>query len=437
MLTLETAINRALDVSPEVGQVAAQRDFAAARYRFARANRFLTKFEATSAHAVAPGIDNPKGTADNRLYLDPDVRNDWNDLRPFNAVEVEATQPLWTWGELSGSIRAARHGVELEAAAMAVKADEVAVRTGELYYGLLLTDALFRLTDEAGGIVEQAKREINRLMEEGDEGVDDADLFEVRITEQEFNRRVVEVREKQATARTALVRQLFLPPGTTVAAQARLEPLAFPIEPLETYFALAFANRPELDQARAGLAAREALVTVARSDYYPKLALGISANYAYAAGRERQRNPYVGDPFLRRSVRAGIGLQQKLNFFQTKAKVEQAEAERNEVRFQQQAAEQLILFQVEEAYRNLIIAKASLDAQREALTISGEWLRTEQINFDLELGDTENLVRAVRANLELQAASFEAIYDFNVAVLRLMNATGTLTAQAQSGTLVD
>ena len=156
-----------------------------------------------------------------------------------------------------------------------------------------------------------------------------------------------------------------------------------------------------------------------------------------APERVRQPNPYINEPLRSRSVRAGIGLRQKLNFLQTRARVEQARAERNKVQYQQESARQLILFEVEEAYRNVLIARAALDAQDRALQISKEWLREEEINFDLDLGDTENLVRAVQSNLELEARYFEAIHRFNVAALRLLDATGTLTRRVKTGTLLE
>lgn len=439
VVNIETAIQRALAVSPEVGAVAAKREFAEARYALARASRFATDFKATSAHAAAPGLEIPDPSVPrDALYLDPDVRNDWRSWHPFNRIEAQLVQPIWTWGELGGNIRAARHGVAVEDADVRGKALEVALRTGELYYSALLSDELLRLTARAGDIVEQAKREIRRLLDEGAEGVDDADLFQVQITEQEYRRRVVEVQQRQQTARSALARQLFVPEGTSVApAQAVLQPLPFVLDSLAVYFELALGHRPELDQAEAGIAAREALVDVARSGYYPKLFLGVEASYAYAAGRYRQPNPYVSDPFLGRSVQAGLGFRQQLNFAQTHAKVEQARAELNEVRFQQEAARQLILFEVEDAYRNLIIARSALAARDSSLTISKEWLQTEYINFDLDLGDTENLVRAVQANLEIEASYYDAVRQYNVAVLRLLRATGLLVGRAESGTLVD
>jgi outer membrane protein TolC len=438
-LNIEDVITRAVEISPDIGEVRADRDFAAARSRLAKSSRFLTEFNATTAHAFAPGLDRPNpGTPTDALYLDPDVRNDWSNASPFNQIEVEALQPIYTWGELGGSIRAARHGVAVEEAAVERKELEVALRAADLYYNVLLTNELFRLAERTGDVLQQAKREIERLQQEGDPSMDDADLFQVQITEQEYYRRVVEVTQNRITARVALARQLFLPEGTVVVpANDVLEPIGFVPEPLETYFDIAMQQRPELAQARAGLAARDALVTVARSDYYPKFFLGFRARYAYADNRFRQRNPYIGDPFLSRTVEAGLGLRQQLNFFQTRSKVDQARAEKEQVRYQLEGAQQLILVQVEQAYRNLLVEQAALAAQDSSLTITNEWLRVEYINFDLELGDTENLVKAVQANLELEARYYEAVRRYNMAVLRLLNAVGILTDRAQSGTLVE
>ena len=437
-VTLEAAIRTSLEVSPEVGVTESKADFARARHELARNSRFLTEFNATTAHSAAPAIDNPNGTATDRLYLDPDVRNDWEDLSLFNRLEVEAIQPLWTWGELSGNIRAARAGVEVEDAAVQGTEMEVAARTAELYYSLLLTEELHRLTGEAGDIVQKAKDEIDRLLQEGAADVDMADLYQVQITEQEFLQRVVEVDEKRRTARAALARQLFLSDGqTVVVADLQLEPLPFQLEALEVYQARALGERSELRQVAAGVEARDALVDVARSGYYPKLFLGVSARYSYAPGRYRQENAFVGDPFLSRNLQTGLGLRLNLNMAQTRARVRQAQAQANEVRFQGDAARQLVLFEVEEAYRNVIIAHRAVEAREEALHLSKQWLLDEQINFDLDLGDTENLVKAVRDNLSLRAQRHEAVFAYNRSVIRLLAKTGSLVHSARTGMLVD
>lgn len=444
-LGLTATLQRALEVSPEVDQVRTQRRRAAARHREARASRFLTDFSLNTAHSFAPGLTIPS-TNDkpaNALYLNPAVENDWSPgaLRPFSDFSIVARQPLLTWGELSGNIRAADYAVDVEAARVTEKALEVAFRTGELYYSVLLTEALDRLAVRTGETVERAKREVQRLLDEGSPDVDQADLFQVRLTEQEYKRRLVEIDQRRATARSALRRQLFLDDATPIAMQAtELAPIDFTLHPdsLDHYLTLGVRNRPELKQAEAGIAARKALVDVARSNYYPKL--GFQATYGYSftlPERPRQENAFIGDSYRGNRTRTGFGFQMNLNIAQTRARVEQARAQLNAVRYQEEAAQQLIRFEIEDAYRQVLIAQTDVSSRDEDVRITTEWLRTEQINFDLGFGDTENLVKAVRANLEAEARYYEAVQRFNVAVLRLWRTTGVLVDRIQTGTLIE
>jgi len=446
-VSLEEALIRALEESPEVDQRRAQEQFATARRDEARANRFLTDVSLDVASSFAPSLTDfgevPDTVPDDLQYLHPSRQNDWSidALRPFSRFEVSVRQPIWTWGELSGNIRAARHGVDVETARVDQKALEVAARAGETYYSLLLAEALDRLADQTQDVVDRAQREINRLLDEGDESVSQADLFQTRLTEEEVKRRIVEIEQNRATARSALRRQLFLPDGTTVMPAAdELQPISFSIHPdsLDYYIRRALQNRPEVDQAEAGIEAREALVDVAKSDYYPKIGVQASLSQSVTIpGRPNPDNAFVGDSFMGTGTRTGIGIQQNLNFGQTQARVEQAQAELDAVKHQRTAARQLVRVEVEEAYRSLLTAKTDVESRDRSTTISGEWLRTEQVNFDLDLGDTEDLVKAVRADLEAKARYLEAVKQYNVAVLKLLRTTGTLVDRARNGTLLE
>jgi len=436
-VNLASAISYALTVSPEIKQLQQKVAYSHARIAEARAHRLVPEFELSTAHAPAPRLT-PSSFPPEQLYLDPTLRNDWEHLTVFNQIQIKIGQPLYTWGEIHYSIQAATHGKAVDAADVAAKRLEVAHRTAQLYANTLLTQALLRLTRETGEIIDRAKKEIRRLLKEGDESVDDADLFQVLIVEQEYLAQVAEVEEQHQLAITALRRQLDLPDSTLLQIDTRfLAPLTFPEDSLQTFLNLGLQHRPELAKASAGFAARDAQVRVARSDYYPKLFLGISGRLAYTPGRYYQPHPYIRDELTGRSLQAGLGFRQKLNFGITRARVKQAEAQREEVHYQKEAARLLILYQVEEAYRKLRIAKAYLKHRKEALRISNEWLRTEEINFDLALGDTENLVRAVKANLDLQAKHYLAIHQYNLAVFNLLYAAGTLIEDIQSGRVTE
>ncbi|PEN08520.1 transporter [Longimonas halophila] len=443
-VSLQDAIMQALQTSPDIKVRAAQRNRAAARYQEARASRFATNFTLSTAHSIAPSLDIPDNNTrpTSELYLNPDVENDWQigSLRPFNRVEAVVQQPLLTWGELSGTIDAARHGAEAEDARVQGQRLEVAMRAGELYQNMLLANALRDLTDEAESLLRQARNEVETLLDEGSTEVSQADLFKLDLSQDEFERRRTEVRERQATARAALQAQVMPNANTAVAVEAEtLRPLPMNLlgDSLAMYQADARRHRPEFEQATAGLAAREALVEVARSDYYPKLALQASYGISATPGRYRQENAFIGDSYRGQSTRTGFGIQQNLNFFQTRARVEQAEAQRAEVAYQREAAETLIAVEVEEAYRTARIAQQRMQSLDESVRTTREWLRTEQINFDLDLGDPQDLVDAVQANLETRASYYEAVQRYNVAVLRLLRTAGTLPQEVERGMLIE
>jgi outer membrane protein TolC len=117
---------------------------------------------------------------------------------------------------------------------------------------------------------------------------------------------------------------------------------------------------------------------VEQSNYYPKI--GVQASLSQSITLPERPNPdnaFVGDSFMGTGTQTGIGIQQNLNFGQTTAKVEQAKAELEEVEHQQTAARQLVQFEVEEAFRNLVVAKTAFESRDRSTTISGEWLRTD------------------------------------------------------------
>ena len=434
---LADALTRALAVSPEVAAASAAADGSDARYALARASRYLTTFRVETAHSLAPGLRIPDDNTFplTALYLNPGVRDDWGRLRPFNRISVDILQPLWTWGELSGSIDAAKDGARSDRAAVDVARQTVALRLAETYQGLRLARHLDGLARETARIVGGAKNEIQRLVDEGDSTVTSADVYELRLAEQQLRRQATEVRERLATARAALARQMFDADATQGAvplapADTALTPVAFERLDLDAYLATADAQRAEIRQAEAGVAARQALVRVARSDLYPKVGLGLTASYSVARGRQRQRSPYLQDPYLSRPFRPGIGIRQNLAFGQTRARIRQAEAALRQTEALGRGARQIAAFETEDAYRNVVIAEDALAAADTSLSIAREWERDAQIGYDLGLTSARDLVRATRARLEAAIDRAVRVERYNVAVVRLLARTGGLTPEA-------
>ena len=433
--TLDSLITAALQVSPDLQASWARAEGSLAQVAEARAARTLPGLSFSTVQSVAPTITNPNDVPNEARYLDPEVRNDWTNLSPYLYAEMSAVQPIYTWGALQRTMDAATAAVDLAEAQHNEARDDVALRTGRLYFGMLAARDLTDLAQEAARLVGQAKSELQRMLDEGSDEVDDADLFEALITEQEIAAQAVEADEQRQLLENWLGRQVSLDPSVRFTVPAKLAPVARITTALEDLQRLGLSTRSELAQASSALDARMAQADVARALTRPQLFVGLSANYGAAANRDWVPNPYVSDPFLRRSVRVGFGIRQSLDFDGNKARIDRARARVAEVSAIQRAAEQVVLAEVEEAYRSVLIAHETLTRREEALTLSKEWLRTEQINFDLMLGDIANLVKAVKANLELRAAHIEAIQQYNQRVLALYHATGMLAQQAEANLL--
>ena len=428
-IDLKSVLQETILISPDVQAARSDADWAAARYDLARSYRILPNATISSALSAVPGVKNPNQTSHDQLYLDPVVRNDYGNLRPYAQMEISLIQPIHTWGA-NRAITAAAAGAELENARADETALEAALRAAELYYNVLLTNELHRLTDRAGDVVNMAIEEIDRLLKEGNPDVDDADRYQVLITQQEYQRRIVEVRQERQTASAALRRQLLAADSVRIVPMRdALEPLQFALESLEFYQQTALMYRPEIHQAKAGQAATRALIRAARAGYYPQIVFGLTLSASGASNRFRQPNPYVSDSFRRSRIQTGIGLRQTLNFGETRARVAQARARHASAEHLAVGAEQTVLAELEQAWRHVIIQEAALAAQDSSLAVSKEWLRVEQINFDLDLGDTENLVDAVQVNLVMEAGYYEAVRRYNMAVLKLLAAAGLLVRE--------
>ncbi len=83
---------------------------------------------------------------------------------------------------------------------------------------------------------------------------------------------------------------------------------------LELRRRMADRARPELAEARAGLAAREAQTRLAESNFYPDIGLGLSVGLAAAPEISDQLNPFVNDPANYFHYGAAIVFQWNLDF---------------------------------------------------------------------------------------------------------------------------
>ncbi len=406
-------------------------DLAENRYRDARLQRIVPRAELTTQHGLVPGV---KRTSDvhpyygqDALYLDPTLRNDWADWGVFNRAEITAFQPVYTWGALSNAIQAAKAGTHVARFDHETEMGRLELRLFELYQSRQLGLELGALVEETRRQLDKAETELEKILEEGEQDLSEADLYEFRLFKYEFNAQVTELDENQRFVESAW--NLAVANGNP--AQIRYWPTSVFLDPIDTlalpypeYERRMLAARPDLRKMDAVNSAADHGLAATQASMYPAVLFGFGGAISVTPNRPRQANPFIQNVANYRSIRYGIGIRQNLSFGLMRNSVDRARLQVNQARMARDAAYDQARLELMDRYRAVVIAASRYRETREMVTVSTEWLRQEQINYDLMLGEVKDLVTAVRKNLELQVQLKQRTYELNIAMARLHQAAG-------------
>ncbi len=425
-ISLPDFLDKGVEVSAELDARQQNVEMADNRYRQARNQRYLPNIELTTAHGLVPGVQSsdPDQFPGGQLYLDPDLQNDWENWGIFTQGEINALQPIFTWGGLSSAIEAARAGAQAVQHEYDAGEQEYRLRLFELYQSRLLALEMKRLLDEARNTLEQAEDQLEQMRDDGDIDFDEADIYQFRIYRQRFFTQEQEVLQSLSFVENAWEIALGEQDRTYLPEEEFLDPFEIVLEDLDHYRHRASADRPELRGLDMAREAAQAGVEASRSQRYPALFFGIQGRAAFTPNRPRQTNPFIRNTTNYLSASVGVGFRQNLNFRTVNLDIERREAQRRQVDYQKEAAKDGIHLELSETYRDVMVAESRVENIREALRISNEWLRDEQIEYDLGFGDIENLVDAVRENLELEVEYRQSVHRYNLKLAELYRKAG-------------
>jgi outer membrane protein TolC len=400
-------------------------EIAGTRIQEAKASRILPNASANTAHGLVPGVKGTQGNPPGSLYLDPTLRNDWEDWAIFTRAEITAIQPIYTWGAISNAIKAAESGAKAAEATFQGEISQYETSLWELYYAKLLALELSRLVDRANSEFRRADRELEKLLEEGDDSIEDKDIYEFNIFRHEFDMMAEEVNENLKTVNRIWNLALntdhqivFLP------EEQFLDVLEVTIGDIGYYEQRAMVSRPEMRQINAVVDAAQHGLQVARAQNYPSFFLGLSASVAVTPNRPKQDNPFIQNRTNFSNLVYGFGFRQNLNFGIMKSRQERSQIQFRQASYTKEAVTDALRLDLAERYKNVMVARSRIDHLGKAYNISNEWLRQEQLDYDLGFGDVKNLVDAVKKNLELEVALKQRTHDFNVSIGRLYRAAG-------------
>ncbi len=396
------------------------------RVQQARASRVLPNLNLTTAHGLVPGVKSrDPNITPGRYYLDPDLENDWEDWGIFTQAEISGLQPVYTWGAIGNLVSAAQKGAEAARHELDAQKESFVLQLFELYQSALLITDLERLISEAKSQLNEVERELERLREEGDPSIEEKDVFEFYILRSEFEAEVAEMEHTRDFIRRSW--NLVLaggPDRVYLPAERFFDPVPATIQDFGFYENSAMFNRAELKGIRAAREAASHGLKASKAQYYPAVFLGVSAGFGYTPNRPRQNNPFIRNNTNFLSARAGLGLQMNLNFWQTRNQIERSHIQKRQLDDFHDAATDGILLQLSDYYREARITESRRKSRVNALEISSEWVRTEQIDLDIGFGNVRHLLDAVKKRMELELEISQLTFDLNLRMARLYRSAG-------------
>jgi len=418
VLGVDDCVRMALKSAPELGEAQADIELTTSKLDEAKSYRY-PQLEVTSLFGPTTQARREDLAATDKSY------NRLNQLTWFTSADATIIQPLFTFGKISENMKAATHGIEVDRSRKEQRANEIALKVREYYYGLLLAREMKELVLEVQESLSKAREKAQKLLDQGSDSVEELDLYKLDAFSGEVSKYLEEAKKGESLALAALKTRLGLPIDSSLEIRnQRLVLIEQTIPAFETFVDRARAKRPEFRQIAEGIKARSALVEASRANYYPDIFLGGLFSWAYAEDRDRIRNPYINDQFKHINGGVALGLRWKLDFGITGAKVSAERAQHNRLLSTKEFADANIPLQIRKYYLELKEAENSAAASKIAYTNSKKWAVTALANFDFGVGPAKEIFEALQAYARMRAAYFQSLYNYRIAWANLDYATG-------------
>jgi outer membrane protein TolC len=333
---------------------------------------------------------------------------------------IDGVVPLWTFGKITNLWEAAGANVRVNEAALEKERDAVRVDVRRAFFGLQLARDSLLLLKDVRAAIEKAEATLQAQIEK-DEG-DPIDLLKLQTYAAELDIREAEAQRYVAVALAGLrfyagVPDLDIP-------EAPLRPPMHELGHVTRYLTAASLHRPEIAMARAGIAAREAQVHIARAGLFPDVGLGLQIGLSAAPEVADQLNPFVADPGNYLHYGAALVFQWKLDFLSQTARIRFAEAQLEEIRAQQRLALGGVGAEVEVAYAEVVDWKRRVGIYTKAVSTAKKWLVMVQQGIDVGTIADKELLEPAKAYAQNRFNAFNAVMELNMAMSRLAKATG-------------
>ena len=406
-ISLDQAVAEALKNNPQMGEAEAVQEAAAAGVRETRADYFP---KATAAYRYQTLAEDPYVIlAGRQVVTNSTQQHHW---------EVSLSQPLFTGFAITARHQIAQLGLETRELETRQAELAVAQQVKHAYFGLLMAMKSHAVAKTAETNLAAHEADAMRFYEQGIIPRNDLLKSQVARAEalQDLARATAAVRSAKSALNILIGRDYDT--DTRVADIAEVSPGASAA--LDTLVAEALSLRPDITVLTRAVAVREEQIRLAKSDYYPSLAL---------TGKYQQD----GDDFMARTndygnqYNASIAVQASWVFFEagkTRARSARARAEKRAIEKTLARMKDGVRLQVQQAWLDLDVADKNIVTMRTALGQAREHWRITNLRYQQQLTTSTEVLDARTYLSRAETGYYEALYGRGIARADLDQAVG-------------
>jgi len=417
-LSLDAAVNRALEESEEIQVARAQVDQAASQITQATAAALPHLSASLTYNRTIKSIFD-----DIQFFPEDDTTGDGGlgDL-PFGRpntylTSLQLTQLLWAGGSVGAGRRAATLFRSASQHQLEETESDIVFLVRTAYLNAVAARRLNEIAVQSQQVALGHLRQVESFRQAGT--ASEFDLLRARVDYENRNPAVVQTDNAAQLAVLELKRLVNVPAEQPLelTTQGGIEMVQVDASML----AALVVDRPVLRAAQENVGIREAAVTVYRAQRWPSLSL--LGNLGFQAFPNRVTPPGFGE--WRKDWYVALGVSWNVfNGFRTKGQITEAQAQLRQARVEEAQLKEALEIQLEAGLADYRMALAQLDARQETVTLAERAHELAESRFanglstQLEVSDAALLLDEARVN------QVQAMYDYVKALAQLERLSG-------------
>ena len=335
---------------------------------------------------------------------------------------AQLTQPIFLgWAGIAGiqTAKAAERAAEQN---VKQKKQDLIYQTANVFYGCLMAQELVKVQEEA---LAQSKANLDNVLKKYDVGsASGFDKMRAEVEYANLQPELISARNNYQSALTGLRTILGLDKDSNIEARGefKYEEDDLLISPLSDLQDLAIENRPELKALNEQKTMASKGITIARSDFLPKVFF--QTDYSYLA--QRNNLNFKQDDFSK-GFTSAVSIQIPVfSGFKSIRQYQKAKLDKGIILDTEKQVFDGVAAQVEVAYNKLLEANEKYLSAKETVNLATEALRLANLMYDEGANTQLDVLNSQLALTRARLNFVSSLYDYQVARYELRKVTGML-----------